>query len=407
MLKNKTIIVGVSGGIAAYKTCEVVSRLKDLGANVYVVMTKSAQEFVSPLTFRTLSGNPVITYLFSKELKNIPVPHISLSQKADLIIIAPATANIIGKVARGIADDPISTITMSAKCKKLIAPAMNCEMWRNPVVSENTVKLKKLGFVFVGPEVGKLACGDHDIGRMSEPNQIIEKAIELIGVKQDLKREKILVTAGGTREAIDPVRFISNRSSGKMGYAVAEAARDRGAEVTLISANVALPSPLDIKPIKVESADEMLTAVLGNYSEADIIIMAAAVGDYKSEIRNSKFILRSSAATENGSETKLKSKTLNLKLIKNHDIIKTISQQKGRAKKILVGFALETDNLLTNAKKKLKEKDLDMIVANDETTFDSDSAKVTIISKNGKAKKLPKLRKSETANRILDALLRL
>ncbi|MFH1709741.1 MAG: bifunctional phosphopantothenoylcysteine decarboxylase/phosphopantothenate--cysteine ligase CoaBC, partial [bacterium] len=243
MLKNKTIIVGVTGGIAAYKSADLVSKLTQLGANVRVTMTAEAAKLVTPLTFRTLSKNPVITDLFSEELADIPVPHISMTEKADLFIIAPATANIIGKIAQGIADEALSTMVMASKAPKLIAPAMNRNMWENPVVRENISKLRSLGYQVIGPEVGWLACGDEGAGRMAEVPEIISKAAEMAKASSDLKGVRILITAGGTREAIDPVRFISNRSSGKMGYAVARAAVDRGARVTLITTPVQIEKP--------------------------------------------------------------------------------------------------------------------------------------------------------------------
>lgn len=406
MLKGKTIIVGICGGIAAYKSAEIVSRLKDLGADVYVVMTKSAQEFIKPLTFRTLSGNPVTTDMFSEAILSTPVPHISLSEKADLLVIAPATGNIIGKIANGIADDALSTYAMSTTCKKLIAPAMNNNMWENQIVKDNCKKLRVAGYGFVGPELGKLACGDEGIGRMSSPRDILNKVIELIGISQDLKGKTVLVTAGGTRENIDPVRFIGNSSSGKMGYAIAKAAKDRGAEVILVSANVGLPDIPHVNTIKVGSANEMLEAVMKNYDKADIVVMTAAVGDYKSEIRNASTGSASRAQSRDSkSETKIKSKTINLKLIKNVDILKTLSQQKGRKDKIIVGFALETEDLIKNAKAKLKNKDLDLIVANDPSTFGSDSAKVVMIDRSKKTESLPALSKSEIAMRILNSIV--
>ncbi len=388
MLKGKTVILGVTGCIAAYKSASIVSRLKDLGAEVWVAMTKEATELVGPLTFRTLSGNPVILDLFSQEIINTPVPHVSLAEKADLIVIAPCTANIIGKLASGIADDALTTVVVASTAKKLIAPAMNCNMWRNPVVKENINRLRGVGYEVVGPVEGKLACGDEDIGRMSEPEEIIEKIIELLAAKQDLKGKHILVTAGGTREAIDPVRYISNHSSGKMGYAIARAARERGASVTLISANVDLPSPQGIKPVKVESAAGMLEAVLEYYNNADAVIMAAAVGDFKVKSQKSK-------VKKNEGE-------FDLKLEKNVDILKTIAGQKGRKGRKLIGFALETENLVGNAKAKLKEKDLDLIVANGPENFGSDSAKITIIARNGKIEELPVLTKLEVAHKILN-----
>ncbi|OGB87542.1 hypothetical protein A3H38_01235 [candidate division WOR-1 bacterium RIFCSPLOWO2_02_FULL_46_20] len=388
MLKDKTIIVGVSGSIAAYKACEVVSRLKNLGAEVWVVMTDEATKLIAPLTFRALSGNPVITDLFAEELTKLPMPHVFLTKKASLMVITPGTANIIGKIAGGIADDPLTTMILASTAKKLIAPAMNCEMWRNPIIVENVEKLKGLKFEFSGPEKGKLACGDEDIGRMSEPEEIVEKVVELIGIRQDLKGKRILVTAGGTKEAIDPVRYISNRSSGKMGYAIAQAARERGASVTLISANGHCPAPHNVKRVKVESAQEMLEAVLRHYSEADAVVMAAAVGDYTPKLK-----------TQN---SKLKTKELTIQFGQTEDILKIIGKQKGRSQKVLIGFALETENMIANAKKKLVEKKLDLIVANDDSTFNSDSIKFSTIDRKGEVKDYPQQAKAQAAQVILD-----
>jgi phosphopantothenoylcysteine decarboxylase/phosphopantothenate--cysteine ligase len=399
MLKGKTIILGVSSSIAAYKACEVVSRLKKLEADVWVVMTREATKLIAPLTFRTLSGNPVITDLFAEEFSRMPVPHISLTQKADLLAITPCTANVIGKLANGLADDPLTTIALSTK-RKLIAPAMNCEMWRNPIVAENVEKLKKAGFIFIGPEEGKLACGDEDIGRMSEPAEILDKITSLLVSKQDLKGKHILVTAGGTKESLDPVRYISNRSSGKMGYALAKAARERGASVTLISANGHIPDPLDIQSIKVESAGGMLEAVLDYYNNAHAVIMAAAVSDFKPEIRNPK------SETNPKSKIKKSKNGLNLKLTPTEDILKTIAKQKGRKSRVLVGFALETENLIENAKKKLNEKDLDLIVANDNSTFDSNNIKFSIIDQAGEVADFPQQTKDQAAHEILDKIFK-
>ncbi|MEE8638063.1 MAG: bifunctional phosphopantothenoylcysteine decarboxylase/phosphopantothenate--cysteine ligase CoaBC [Candidatus Margulisiibacteriota bacterium] len=396
MLKGKTIILGISSSIAAYKACEIVSCLKKLEAEVWVVMTEEATKLVTCLTFRTLSGNPVITDLFSPELSSLPVPHISLTKRADLLVIAPCTANTLGKLANGIADDPLTTMALACPEKKIIAPAMNPEMWRNRVVQENVKKLKDLGYVFFGPEEGKLACGDDDIGRMSEPEEIVGKLVSSLVPKQDLKGRHILVTAGGTREAIDPVRYISNRSSGKMGYAVARAARERGATVTLVSGPTNLDAPLDIKPIKVESAGGMLEAVLDHYNNAHAVIMTAAVADFKSEIRNPK------PETNPKSKIKKTKKDLILKLTPTVDILKTIAKQKGRKGRVLVGFALETDNLIENAKKKLKEKDLDLMIANDNSTFDSETIEFAMIGRDGKNTRFPQQPKDLAAHLILD-----
>jgi phosphopantothenoylcysteine decarboxylase/phosphopantothenate--cysteine ligase len=390
LLGGKTIILGVSSSIAAYKACEVVSRLKKLGAEVWVVMTDEAAKLITPLTFRTLSGNPVITNLFSLKLSKLPVPHISLAKKASLVVISPCTANIIGKLANGIADDPLTTIVLASTAKKIVAPAMNSEMWKSPIVAKNIEVLKELNHEIIGPVKGKLACGDEDIGKMCEPEEIVEKIISLLVPKQDLLGKHILVTAGGTREAIDPVRYFSNRSSGKMGYAVARAARERGAAVTLISGPTNLEAPLDIPPITVESAGGMLEAVMDYYNNADAVVMAAAVGDYSPKLK-----------TQN-SKLKKKENDIILKLKPTEDILKTIAKQKGRKGRVLVGFALETEDLINNAKKKLKEKDLDLIVANDSSTFEDESIKFSIINKKAKVKDYPQQPKMQAAHVILD-----
>jgi phosphopantothenoylcysteine decarboxylase/phosphopantothenate--cysteine ligase len=385
--KNKTIIIGVTGGIAAYKTADLVSKLKQAGADVWVVMTPEAAKLVTPLTFRTLSGNPVITDLFSEELSSIRVPHIAITEKADLMIIAPATANMIGKIAQGIADDPLSTMVMASKAPKLIAPAMNKNMWANPIVKENISKLEGLGYQMIGPEVGWLACGDEGAGRMAEVPAIIAKASEIIESSCDLKGVRILVTAGGTREAIDPVRFIGNRSSGKMGYAVARAAVDRGAQVTLITTPLQIEKPSGCRVVEVETAQQMKQAVLIEAKRADAVVMAAAVADYR---------------PTKSQKTKLKKQNSKLKieLQKTDDILETLGKNKG--KKVLVGFSLETSNLIENSKKKLTAKNLDLVVANTEEAFDKDESRVHLIYNSGRVENLGKVNKSDTANRILD-----
>lgn len=408
MLKGKTIILGVSSSIAAYKACEIVSRLKKLEAEVWVAMTEEATKLISPLTFRTLSENPVITDLFSPELSKISVPHIALTRRADLLLIAPCTANVLGKLANGIADDPLTTVALACPAKKIIAPAMNCEMWRNPVVIKNVEVLKKLNYELIGPEEGRLACGEDDIGRMSEPEEIIGKVVGWLGGSEDLKGKHILVTAGGTREAIDPVRYISNRSSGKMGYAVARAARERGATVTLISGPTNLDAPLDIKVVKVESAGGMLEAVLNYYNNADAVVMAAAVSDFRpAVVAELALPNKKSKGKVNFATTKIKKSNKNIKmeLESTIDILKTIAKQKGRNGRVLVGFALETDNVIAGAKKKLKEKGLDLIVANDDTTFDSNQIKFSIINRNGKIEEHPQQPKDQAAHVILDKIL--
>ena len=383
---GKTIVVCVTGGIAAYKSADLVSKLAQGGADVWVAMTKEATKLVTPLTFRTLSKNPVITDLFSDELAAIPVPHISITDKADLVIIAPATANMIGKIAQGIADDAVSTMVMASKATKLIAPAMNKNMWDNPVVQDNVKKLSAMGCQLLGPEVGWLACGDEGVGRMIDISLIIKKAEELIGMSKDLKGIRILVTAGGTREAIDPVRFIGNRSSGKMGYAVAKAAVDRGASVTLVTTPTQIDKPAGCKIITVETASQMKQAVTVEARRSDVVVMAAAVADYRpKKTQNSKL-----------KKQKYRSK-LKIELQKTEDILEGLGRNKG--KKILIGFALETDDLVKNAKKKLTDKNLDLIVANDETAFDVDSSKVHFIHEDGNIEKMGMLSKSSIAEK--------
>ncbi|MFC1767875.1 bifunctional phosphopantothenoylcysteine decarboxylase/phosphopantothenate--cysteine ligase CoaBC [Candidatus Margulisiibacteriota bacterium] len=386
-LHNKTIIVGVTGGIAAYKTADLVSKLKQSGADVWVAITKEAAKLVTPLTFRTLSKNPVITDLFSEELSSIPVPHITITEKADLIVIAPATANIIGKAAQGIADDPLSTMLLACKAPKLIAPAMNKNMWENTIVQENISKLKTLGYQFIGPEVGWLACGDEGVGRMIEIPLILKKINELVQSSQNLKDVRVLVTAGGTREAIDPVRFITNRSSGKMGYAVAKAAVDRGASVTLITTPTQIVKPNGCRVIEVETARQMQEAVTVEYRRSDAVVMTAAVADYK-------------PAKSSKSKIKKTTSKVKIELEKTSDILGTLGKKKGR--RILIGFSLETDDLIRNSKKKLKTKNLDMIVANSPQAFELDSSRISLIYPGGKVSDLGKISKHDTASRIMD-----
>ena len=392
MLNGKTVILGVTGGIAAYKSASLVSRLKDLGAEVWVVMTQEAARLVGPLTFRTLSGNPVVTDLFSDDISRTPVPHVALADRADLLIIAPGTANTIGKLAHGIADDALTTLALATKAKKAVAPAMNCNMWRNPLVAENVEKLKKLGWEFIGPELGKLACGEYDIGRMSEPEDILEKIVGWLGGRQDLKGKRFLITAGGTREAIDPVRYTSNRSSGKMGYALAEAALRRGAEVTLISGPTSLKPPAGAQHVPVETAKEMHEAVMEHKGERFAVIMAAAVADYRPTVTYWQ-------------KMKKREDSLDLSLTRTTDILAALGQLKNGAR--LIGFAAETNDHVENAREKLNQKNLDMIVVNDIAAFDANVSEVTIIDRDGKVEALPELTKQEAAHRILDAILRL
>lgn len=393
MLKGKTVVIGVCGGIAAYKVVEVASRLVKLNAEVHVVMTANAQKFVAPLTFQTISRNPVITDMFA-EPKSWDVQHISLAVKADLFVVAPATANIIGKVANGIADDMLTTTLMATKAPILFVPAMNTGMYENPILQENLSKLEKHGCMVMKPDTGLMACGTSGIGRLPEPDAIVEKIKEILYPKNDLKGFKVLITAGPTREAIDPVRFISNYSSGKMGYAVAEAALKRGAEVKLISGPVNIKAPSGAQVTYVNCADDMYKEVLRQYEECDIMIFMAAVADYK---------------CANIKEKKLKKTDdkLTLELIKNPDIAKELGKLKGS--RIHVGACAETDNLEENALSKINSKNFDLIMANDVTMegagFGVDTNIVKFIRKNGSIRELPLMKKSEVADELLNEIV--
>jgi phosphopantothenoylcysteine decarboxylase / phosphopantothenate---cysteine ligase len=390
MFSNKNIVLGVCGGIAAYKACELTSRLKKLNANIDVIMTKSAAEFVTQLTFQSLSLNEVIIDMFEKP-KYWEIEHISLAKKADLIVIAPATANIIGKLASGIADDMLTTTVMASKAIKLIAPAMNTNMYENMIVQKNIEILKQLGYHFIEPAVGRLACGDIGKGKMAEPELIEDKIKELLLKEQDLEGRTVLVTAGPTREALDPVRFITNHSTGKMGFAIAEKAAARGAKVYLVSGPSNLPTPFGVERYDIESALEMYDAVMKLMEKADIIIKSAAVADYRvAEISNEKI--------------KKSEDEFVIKLHKNPDILQELGKVKGD--RVLIGFAMETQNLIENAKAKVLKKNLDFIVANNLKTegagFAADTNVVKIIDKSGKVEDIPLMKKSELADLILD-----
>lgn len=391
MLSDKTVVIGVSGGIAVYKICDVVSRLKKLGINIHVIMTKSSTEFVAPLTFQTLSQNYVVTDMF-EDPKTWDVEHISLAKRADLFLVAPATANVIGKVANGISDDMLTTTIMATKAKILFAPAMNTNMYENPVVQRNINTLKDLGYNFVEPESGRLACGDIGSGKLASPEVIVDEVVKLLSKKKDLEGTNIVITAGPTIEKIDPVRYITNRSTGKMGYAIAKCAVERGAYVTLISGPTNITPPTGLKKlINIESADDMYNAVLENMDENDVIIKSAAVADYRPRKVYDKKI-------------KKKDDDLSIELSRNKDIAHEIGKIKDD--KVLVGFAAETNDLIENAKSKVKKKNLDFIVANDLTLegagFGVDTNIVKIIDKEGNVNQYPKMRKDEVANVILD-----
>ena len=394
MLSGKCVVVGVTGGIAAYKTCEVVSRLKKLHADVRVIMTKNATEFVSPLTFQSLSHNPVSVDTFAN-IQTWEIEHIALAQRADVFVIAPATANIIGKLACGIADDMLSTTVMATHAPVLIAPAMNTAMLENAATQQNMRTLSERGMRFIAPGTGMLACGTSGAGRMSEPSQIVDEIVRTLRPREDFAGLSVVVTAGPTAEPLDPVRYITNRSSGKMGYAIAEAAHARGAHVTLISGPTAIQPPKGVDVVRIGTTQELYDAVLG-HADADVVIQAAAPADYRArEI----------------SPTKIKrtGDSLMIELVPNPDIAAALGARKHPGQ-TLVGFAAETNNVIENAQGKLKRKSLDLIVANDVTRagagFDVDTNIVTLIDGEG-MKELPMMTKREVADGILDRVAEL
>lgn len=393
MLEDKTVVIGVSGGIAVYKACDIVSRLKKLNINVHVIMTKNATEFVTPLTFQSLSQNYVVSHMFD-EPKTWDVEHISLAKKADVFLIVPATANVIGKIANGICDDMLTTTVMATTGKVLIAPAMNTNMYKSPILQRNISMLKELGYNFINPESGRLACGDEGEGKLASPEVIVSMVIDLLNNNnnKDLLGKKIMITAGPTVESIDPVRYITNRSTGKMGYAIAKMAADRGADVTLVSGPTNITPPPNIKKlIKIQSAEDMYNVITDNFDDNQVIIKSAAVADYKPKIYSNKKIKKSND-------------DLFIELERNKDIAYEIGKIK--KDKILVGFAAETNDLIENAKNKVNKKNLDFIVANDLTEegagFGADTNVVKIIDKEGNIKKYPQMRKDEVANIILN-----
>ena len=385
ILNGKKIILGITGGIAAYKAIELARLFIKSGASVWPVMTKASANFITPLTLQTITGNPVARDMFDLTQES-RISHIELAEKADIVVVAPATANIIGKVASGIADDLLTTVIMATRAPVLFAPAMNSNMYENKIVQTNIERLKKIGCSFIGPEEGELACGYEGRGRLAPVEDIMDAAEECLAPK-DLKGEKVLVTAGPTREAIDPVRFISNPSSGRMGYAIARAAKRRGAEVVLVSGPSHLNPPRGVTFIKTTTAEEIAEATMRHYPQSTVVIMAAAVSDYRPRISHRKKVKKEEAR-------------INIELERTQDILKELgSRKRGQ---FLVGFALETENMLANAKKKLKEKRLDMIVANDPGGFDGEITQVTIIESEDTVEHLPPFPKNEVAERILD-----
>lgn len=397
MLQGKKIVLGVTGGIAVYKAVDLVSRLRKAGCEVRVVMTEHAQQFVTPLTFKEISGNAVATSMWNAN-QEFNVEHIALANWADVFLVAPATANILAKMACGIADDLLSTTLLAAQAPIVVCPAMNTGMYQNPATQENIAKLQERGVTVMPPAVGHLACGTSGPGRLPEPQQIVEfMSAFFAGREGDLRGLRVLVTAAGTREPIDPVRYVGNRSSGKMGYAVAQMAAERGADVLLISGPSALAAPPNVRVVNVETTNEMLEACLAAYGDVDIVIKAAAVADYR---------------PRDVADQKIKKKTddaLTVVMDKNPDILKTLGAKKER--QVLVGFAAETQNLLANAREKVVKKNLDMIVANDVTAagagFNSDTNIVKFLFANGDVRELEQMPKVDVANRILDEAIRI
>jgi phosphopantothenoylcysteine decarboxylase/phosphopantothenate--cysteine ligase len=392
MLAGKNITVGVTGGIAVFKAAQLVSSLKADGAGLQVVMTRSAQEFVKPLTFQVLSGNPVRTDLF--EAIHVSVQHIELAAWPDLIVIVPATANILGKVAAGIADDLLTTVIMAASCPVLFCPAMNVNMYNNVVVQRNIATLQDLGYIFAEPGTGRLACGAAGRGRLADLDLITEKIENLLNPGKDMAGLTVLVTAGPTVEPIDPVRYLTNRSSGKMGYAVAGAAAARGAKTLLISGPTALKPPGGVEFISVETASQMYEAVMKRYAGVDVVVKTAAVADYRPK----------EAA---GQKIKKHSGPLSLELVRNYDILAELGKRKN--KQILVGFAAETNDLENNSLQKVQGKNLDFLVANDVSQagagFGSDTNIVMFVYPGGKIKQMPLMDKKDLAHCILDEVL--
>lgn len=394
MLYGKNVVLGVSGGIAVYKACEIVSRLKKLGANVDVIMTDNAREFVTPLTFQTLAKSAVVTNAF-EPVKEFDINHISLAKKADILVVAPATANVIAKFAEGIADDMLTTTYLASNAQKLICPAMNCNMYEDEATQKNMRTLRERGAMFCDSAFGLLACGDVGKGRMAEPIEIVEKIVDCLTPVQDFADKRVLITAGGTEEKIDGVRVIANHSSGKMGKALAEAVAQRGGSVVYVYGNVKVDVPKCVeKAIHVTSTQDMLDACVKEFDDCDVAIMAAAPADYK---------------VKNVFENKVKSETLTLELVKNPDIAKTLGEKKEGRK--LVIFSAETENLLENAKGKLVKKHADLVVANDVTVegagFDVDTNVATVIDNDGQCVESGKVSKRELADIILDKVIAL
>ena len=393
MLKEKTILLGVTGGIAAYKSASLASRLVKAGAEVRVIMTEHATNFINPITFETLTGHKCITDTFDRNFE-FQVEHVSLAKKADVIMVAPATANVIAKLAHGLADDMLTTTILASHAPKLVAPAMNTGMYENPVTQDNLALLKKYGMEVIEPAAGHLACGDEGKGKMPEPEILYEHILRSCACKQDMKGLKVLVTAGPTQEAVDPVRFLTNHSSGRMGYSIAKACMLRGADVTLVTGRTALTPPLFVDVVPVVSAKDMYDAVISRSDEMDIIIKAAAVADYRPV-----HVAEEKVKKSDGS--------FSLELERTDDILKYLGEHK-KPGQFLCGFSMETENMLENSRKKLEKKHLDMIAANNLKVpgagFETTTNIITIITPNS-VKELELMSKDDAAFRLLDEIL--
>ena len=393
MLKGKTVVLAVSGSIAAYKIASLASALGKLHADVQVLMTQNATNFINPITFETLTGNKCLVDTFDRNFQ-YSVEHVALAKRADVVLVAPASANVIGKIANGIADDMLTTTVMACKCKKIISPAMNTQMFENPIVQDNLKKLEHYGYEVIQPAVGLLACKDVGKGKMPEPETLLEYILQEVAYEKDLKGKKILVTAGPTQEPIDPVRYLTNHSSGKMGYAIAKVCSMRGAEVTLVSGKTAIKPPLFVDVVPVTTAREMYEAVTGRSDRQDIVIKAAAVADYRPK-------------TISEQKVKKTDEELSIEMERTDDILKYLGEHKKEGQ-FLCGFSMETEHMLENSRKKLKKKNLDMIVANNVKVegagFAGDTNIVTLITADDETQ-LPLLSKEETAVEIMNKIL--
>ena len=392
MLKGKTVVLAVTGSIAAYKIASLASSLVKLHADVQVLMTKNATNFITPITFETLTGNKCLVDTFDRNFE-FSVEHVSLAKKADVVMIAPASANVIGKLAHGIADDMLTTTILACKCKKIISPAMNTNMYENPIVQDNLKILENYGFEVIQPAVGLLACKDIGAGKMPEPEVLLEYILKEVAYEKDLTGKKILVTAGPTQEAVDPVRYLTNHSTGKMGYAIAKVCSFRGADVILVTGKTNIPKPLFVNTVEITTARDMFEAVTERFADQDIVIKAAAVADYRPRQVSEEKVKKSDDA-------------LSIELERTDDILKYLGEHK-RTDQFLCGFSMETENMLGNSRAKLAKKNLDMIVANNLKVpgagFAGDTNVVTLITQDEETE-LPLLSKEETAVQILDKI---